>query len=76
MRFRRSGIVKDLRCLGLQEFGVLRIDDEPPQFWRKRLDHVDVGDQAVDEYGFRHSVVARYGGMRDEIPRFEAFLQR
>ena len=76
MGFRREGCSEDLGRLRMQQFGVFGIHDEPAKLGWKRLEQADIVDQAAQERGLRHPVVAGFGGMRDEITAFQAFLQR
>jgi len=68
--------VEDLARFLVQELRVLGVDDEPAQLRRKRLDQADVVDKASQEGFTRHAVVARGGGVGDEVAALEALLQR
>ena len=68
--------IEHLARLFVQELGVFGVCDEPAKLRREGLDEADVINKTIEELRFRHSVVARVGGMRDEIAAFQALLQR
>ena len=76
LRLGRQRAIEHLRRLGHQELGIRGIDNEPAQLLWEGLDRVDVGYEPIDEHRLRHAVFARMRGIGDEVPAFEALLQR
>ena len=76
MRFGDLRAIEDVGGLREEELSIVGVLNEPAQFGRERLDQVDIREQSVIERGFRDPVVARFGGVRNEIAALEAFLQR
>jgi len=76
MRLRRPRRIEDLRRFLVQELRVLGVHDEPAKLRWECLNESDVVDEAVHEVRLGDSVVARLGGVSDEVAALEALLQR